>query len=98
MGRRDDGERSALHGLTREAPLVGVLVVVAAGLAVGALHRWRAGALIVAVALLVACVLRLVLPTRASGLLVVRSKRIDVAVLTVLGTALLALAWSVPDP
>jgi uncharacterized YccA/Bax inhibitor family protein len=97
MGRREGDEGSALRQLTREAPLLGVLAVVAAGLAVGALHRWRAGALIVAAALLAACVLRLMLPTRRSGLLVVRSKRIDVAVLAVLGTALLALAWSVPE-
>jgi hypothetical protein len=97
MGAGDGRVGSALRGLTREAPLLGALAGVAAGLAVGALHRWRLGALIVAAALLAACVLRLVLPTRRSGLLVVRSKRIDVAVLAGLGTALLALAWSVPE-
>jgi hypothetical protein len=98
MGAEDDRERSALRGLTREAPLLGVLGLVAAGLAVGALHRWRAGVLLVAAALLAACVLRLALPARRSGLLVVRSKRVDVAVLALLGSALMALAWSVPEP
>jgi hypothetical protein len=43
-------------------------------------------------------VLRLVLPVRRSGLLVVRSRRIDVAVLLFLGAALVVLAASVPQP
>jgi hypothetical protein len=82
----------------RELPILGVLAVVAAGLVLGALARWRVGALVIAVGLLLAAVLRLVLPARRAGLLVVRSRRLDVALLLVLGAALLALASSVPEP
>jgi ABC-type bacteriocin/lantibiotic exporter with double-glycine peptidase domain len=56
------------------------------------------GRLVIAVGLLLAAVLRLVLPARRAGLLVVRSRRLDVALLLVLGAALLALASSVPEP
>ena len=83
--------------LLREWPLVAVLTVVALGLGLGALGAWRPGALVVGAALVLGAALRLVLPARRSGLLVVRSRRIDVAVLLGLGTGLLVLASSVPD-
>jgi hypothetical protein len=43
-------------------------------------------------------VLRLTLPIRRAGLLVVRARRLDAGLLLGLGTALLLLASSVPEP
>jgi hypothetical protein len=90
---RDGG---AARGLQRELPLIAVLGVVVAGLLLGALEQWRVGALLVGAGLVLAAGLRLVLPVRRSGLLVVRSRRLDVAVLLLLGAGLMALAASVP--
>lgn len=75
-----------------------MLVVVAAGLALGAAGLWRPGAWVVAGGVLLAGALRLGLPARRAGLLVVRSRRLDAALLLSVGGALLVLAWSVPDP
>lgn len=85
------------RGVSRELPLVVVLTVVAAGVVIGALAQWRAGALVVGVGLALAGVLRLLLPVRRAGLLVVRSRRLDVAVLLALGGGLILLASSVPE-
>lgn len=98
MIERRDGDASAPSALLRELPLLLVLGVVLLGLAVGAAVQWRLGALLVGAALALAALLRLVLPVRRSGLLVVRSRRLDVSVLLGLGTAVLLLASSVPEP
>lgn len=82
----------------RQLPLFAVLGVVGAGLAVGATGAWRSGALTVGAGIVLAGLLRLTLPVRTAGLLVVRSRRLDVALLLALGTALLVLASSVPQP
>ena len=98
MIRGRDGDGAAPSAILRELPLLVVLAAVLLGLAVGAAVQWRLGALLVGGALALAAVLRLVLPVRRSGLLVVRSRRLDVSVLLGLGTALLVLASSVPEP
>lgn len=98
-GRSDGGAVDRrLAGIARELPLLLVLALVGAGLALGAADRWRVGAGLVGAAVVLAAALRLLLPARRAGLLVVRSRRLDVAVLLVLGVALLALASSVPAP
>ena len=81
-----------------ELPTVGVLAVVALGLAVVALVDWRAGALLVGLGLVAAAGLRLSLSPRRAGLLVVRSRRFDAVVLIALGFATVALALAVPRP
>ena len=81
----------------RTLPLVAVLAVVAAGLLLGAAGAWRPGAVVIGAGVLLAAGLRLVLPARQAGLLAVRSRRLDVAMLLVLGTGLVVLASSVPD-
>ena len=67
-----------------------------AGLAAVALDRWRVGSLVVGLGLLLAGGLRLSLRERQAGLLVVRSRSFDAAVLLVLGFALVALANTIP--
>ena len=81
----------------RELPALAVLATVATGLAVGALVAWRAGAVIVGLALLLAAGLRLSLRERQAGFLVVRSRGFDAAVLLALGFALVALANTIPE-
>jgi hypothetical protein len=80
----------------REIPTLVVLGVVAAGLAVGAVADWRVGAALVGVALLLGAGLRLSLPPRRAGLLVVRTRVFDATVLLVLGFAVVGLALAVP--
>ncbi len=82
----------------RELPGGLVLLAVGAGIAVAALLDWRAGCYVVGVALLVAAALRTSLPERGAGMLAVRSRGLDAAVLLLLGTGVLLLANSVPTP
>lgn len=85
-------------GRGRQLPLIAVLAVVGAGLALGAAGLWRPGAWVIGVGVLLAGALRLGLPARRAGLLVVRSRRLDVTLLLGLGVALVVLASSVPEP
>jgi hypothetical protein len=81
----------------RQLPLTTVLLVVAAGLALGAAGHWRPGAWVIGAGVLLAGVLRLVLPARRAGLLAVRSRRLDATLLLGLGAALSLLASAVPE-
>jgi hypothetical protein len=81
-----------------EIPLGAVLLLVLVGLALVGQDHWRRGLLLAGAGLLAAAVLRLVLPARLSGLLVVRGRLFDVVVLSALGLAVLVLTSSVPLP
>ncbi|MDP9395631.1 MAG: DUF3017 domain-containing protein [Actinomycetota bacterium] len=81
-----------------EWPIIGVLAGVACGLAVVAVGRFREGTVVMAVSVVLASILRAVLPERRAGLLVVRSRVIDVVTSAAMGAALLALALVVPPP
>jgi uncharacterized membrane protein YjjP (DUF1212 family) len=81
----------------RQWPIVVVLALVAMGLAVTALDAFRPGVITIGVALLLGCALRAILPE--VGMLAVRSRFTDIAVMGVLGTAIIVLALaSEPDP
>jgi hypothetical protein len=80
----------------RDLPLVAVLGVVGVGLAGGAAGYWRTGATVAGLGLLLGAVLRATLPPHRAGLLAVRGRRLDTAVLVVLGLAVVVLAVSVP--
>jgi hypothetical protein len=82
----------------RPWPLLVVVAGVVLGLVVSVLGEatWRAGSVVVGVALLVGAVERLVLSERAAGLLQVRGKGFDVAVLALAGASVVALALVVP--
>lgn len=79
-----------------QLPLATVLAVVAAGLLVVAFVDWETGCVVLALGLLLGAGLRLSLPRRAAGALVVRGRVLDATLLLVAGLAVLALALSVP--
>ncbi|MEC3954887.1 DUF3017 domain-containing protein [Nocardia sp. CDC153] len=72
--------------------VAGVLVVAVVFLA---WDRWRRGTFFFGGAALLGAALRLILPSDRAGLLAVRSKGFDVAWLTVLGGAIIALAATI---
>lgn len=76
--------------------LLAVLAIVAVGVALAALGHWRRAAVVIASALLVAGLLRMVLPRRLAGLLVVRRVSFDAAVYLGLGILMAAAALVVP--
>ncbi len=77
--------------------MLAVLVVVAAAFVLVLADRWRRGALVLGGAMLLAAVLRAVVSPDQVGLLAVRGKGFDVAAMTVVGAAIIALAASI-DP
>ena len=82
-------------------PYAIVLVAAAGGLSwvtLGGLRHVQAGMITVASALLAAAVLRLVLPERASGLLVSRRRVLDVLALASLGAGIMAAVLVLPAP
>ena len=81
----------------RQLPAIAVLAVAAAGLALAALVDWQPGAVVLGLALLLAAGLRLTLPIRQAGWLVVRTRGLDAAVLLLLGFSLVLLATSIPE-
>lgn len=90
---------TAAGASVRQWPLVVVVVGVLAGLVVAWLGEttWRLGCLVIGGSLLVGAVERLLLTDREAGLLQVRGKAFDVAVLTLTGLAVVALAIAVPS-
>ena len=81
---------------TWQLPSVLVLAVVATGLALAATVGWQLGTRVLGLAFLLAAGLRLSLPPRVAGWLVVRTRGLDGAVLLVLGFAMVALAETIP--
>ncbi len=80
----------------RQAPFVLVWFVILVGMGLIATEYWRRGLTIVGAAAVLAGVLRLVLPARRAGWLVVRSRPIDVLCFGFLGLALAVTAIAVP--
>ena len=79
-------------------PLAVVTALLTSGLlAAAVLDRWRVGSGVMGVALCLGATLRLTLPARQAGLLVVRSRGTDAAVLLGLGLAMVALANTIPS-
>jgi hypothetical protein len=73
-------------------PLVFILAAVGVGLWLVVAHHPRKGLGTIALALAVAALLRLVLPPRDAGLLVVRHRFVDVSILLVMAGAVVVLA------
>jgi len=79
-------------------PITVVLLGIAASLVAFATGHFRVASVLLAASVLIAMFLRLLLPTADAGLLVVRSRAVDVTVLAVLGVGIAVLATWVPLP
>jgi hypothetical protein len=75
-----------------------ILATMAGGIVVAYVDEWRLGVRIIGAALGLAAVLRLVLPQRDAGMLAVRHRLVDVAILAGIGAALIFLAGDIPGP
>jgi hypothetical protein len=95
-GRQDRVRRGPLGVLWRQWPLLLVLGVGSGGLVTVARGGFRLGCILLGAAVLAAAVARVLLPARRVGLLVVRSRVLDVLVLLVLGLGLVVVAAVVP--
>lgn len=82
----------------RQLPAVLVLAVAAFGLLLVPTLDWQIGAVVVGTALVLGGALRLSLPARTAGWLVVRTRGLDAAFLLSVGFALVVLANSIPEP
>jgi hypothetical protein len=84
----------AKQWVVEQLAFLGVLVVLAAafGYLLVAPGHWRRGSGVVAVAMLLAAVLRAVLPPARVGLLVVRARWIDVLAYAAMGGVILGVA------
>lgn len=87
-----------LAGVRREWPIAVVVATMVAGLVVVASGHFRRGTIVLSFGIALALFLRLLLSSEDAGLLVVRSKRIDVAVMAVLAIATSVLALWIPPP
>ena len=74
-----------------------ILTGTAVGVGIVASGDWRLGIRCVGGALCFAALCRLVLPNRDAGMLAVRNRLFDAAILVVLGLALFFLATTIPD-
>ncbi len=88
--------RGAAGVVWRQWPLLLVLGGGSLGLLAVALGRFRAGCIMLGAAVLFAALARAILPARRVGLLVVRHRAFDVAVLLALGLSVVVLAIVVP--
>ncbi len=82
----------------REWPISLVMLGIGLSMIFVATDHFRRGSLVLAVSVVLAIFLRLFLPENQAGMLAVRSKSVDVAILTVLGVGLTIFALWVPAP
>ncbi|KQS73849.1 hypothetical protein ASG41_02170 [Modestobacter sp. Leaf380] len=88
--------RPVLAGVLRQLPLTVVLLVVAAGLLSVTGGNWRRGLVLMGLALVVAAVLRMLLPVRRVGFLAIRSQTTDVVLSLGAGLLLTGVALAIP--
>ncbi|MGQ0630828.1 MAG: DUF3017 domain-containing protein [Sporichthyaceae bacterium] len=84
--------------LVADWPILAVLAVCIAGVLVVLSEHFRRGTVLFAGGLVLAAGLRLLLPTKAAGLLAVRGRVVDVITLVALGLGVLLAALVVPPP
>jgi hypothetical protein len=88
--------RPFLAGLLRQLPLLAVLVMVGIGLLLVTFDHWRRGLVVIGLSLIIAGLLRLLLPVRRVGFLAVRSRPMDVVLLAGTGLVLTVVALMIP--
>lgn len=90
--------RSARRSWLAQWPLTLVLIGVSVAMVMIGLDYFRRGCVILSASVLLAAFLRLMLPEADAGMLAVRSRMIDVAILAVLGLGLSVFTFWVPPP
>ena len=83
--------------IKQQWPILSVYVGILISLVVVLFFDFRFGAILLALSVLLAFLLRLRLPDSSAGLLKIRRRRVDLTVLATLGTFLLILAIVVPQ-
>ena len=78
-------------------PIVTVVLIFSVAFTLAAANFWRRGALLIGIGVGVAAVLRLALTEDRAGLLVVRSKGIDFATMSLVAASMVYIAWTI-DP
>jgi len=86
------------HAILRQWPIALVLLGVGVACAMIAMDSFRRGCVVLSASVLLAAFLRLLLSDADAGLLAVRSRRLDVAILLVLGLGLAVFSLWVPPP
>jgi hypothetical protein len=79
-------------------PITLVLIGVGIAMVLIAMDYFRRGSIVLSASVLLAAFLRLLLPDADAGMLVVRSRRVDVLILGVLGIGLSVFTFWVPAP
>ncbi len=74
-----------------------VLAISGVGLVIVSQGSWRLGVKWIAGSLVLAAVVRLVIPDQQAGMLAVRRRSLDVAILALAGIALWVLSTSIPN-
>jgi Protein of unknown function (DUF3017) len=83
-----------VRAVRRQLPYALVLLTMAVGLVRIVLYHWREGSAWIGGALLLAALLRAVLPPRTAGMLVVRGRAVDVLWCTGLAVCILFVAYT----
>lgn len=83
--------------LRRQWPILTVTAVGLVAAILVAAGFWRRGALLIGIGVGVAALLRLVLPDERAGVLVVRTRTIDVAMMAAVCAMVIYIAWTI-DP
>lgn len=78
--------------LSRQAPFLLIWAIVLVGLVFVATDHWRRGVIVIAAAVITAGILRVFLPVRRAGWLVVRGRWLDTMIYVLSGLALVYLA------
>jgi hypothetical protein len=86
-----------MRWLRPQWPIVWVVLIFVAAFSLAAANFWRRGSLLIGIGVGVAAVLRLALTDDRAGLLVVRSKTIDFAMMASVAAAMVYIAWTI-DP
>jgi hypothetical protein len=103
---KDDGGTAdvvPLHPRARrrwwaEWPIALVLAGVVVAMLLVALDNFRRGSIVLSASVLLAAFLRLLLPDEDAGMLVVRSRKVDVTILGAVGIGLTVFTFWVPPP
>ncbi|MDT0201988.1 DUF3017 domain-containing protein [Nocardioides sp. AE5] len=76
---------------------LGVLTGALAGVVVAALGPWRFGVVVLALSMLLGAAARLMITDASAGMLKVRNRYLDAAVLAILAVVMIFLAATIPD-